>query len=297
MISEMRLNRDWGKALIEAGFDVPNNKVQFNISCPFHGPDKHPSLSVNLELGKWICHTGCGSGSIARFLSDYLEISLLAAERLAFDNSIHEIDFFGTVDENDTIPIPEIEIPYDSSSVPEWIFDRGFTKASLKRWRCGINRNMGSLVIPVTDEDSRDIGWIERHRPDSNFRYQYSTGLPKSKVLFGLPQSKREYKTYLCITEGALDCMWLDQNGFPSVALLGVFLSTRQKELIKNIGVNEIILCLDNDDAGMKATEYVNREMSQYCPVSRITLDGVKDVQDVRDFNQLKQIINDRTVL
>ena len=91
--------------------------------------------------------------------------------------------------------------------------------------------------------------------------------------------------------------MWLDQNGFPSVALLGVFLSTRQKKLIKNIGVNEIILCLDNDDAGMKATEYVNREMRQYCPVSRITLEGVKDVQDVRDSIQLTQILNDRTVL
>ena len=61
--------------------------------------------------------------------------------------------------------------------------------------------------------------------------------------------------------------------------------------------MNEIILCLDNDEAGMKATEYVNREMRQYCPVSRITLDGVKDVQDVRNEQELKQILNERTVL
>ena len=47
----------------------------------------------------------------------------------------------------------------------------------------------------------------------------------------------------------------------------------------------------------MKATEYVNREMRQYCPVSRITLDGVKDVQDVRNEQELKQILNERTVL
>ena len=289
--------RDWGKALIEAGFDVPDNRVQFNISCPFHGPDRHPSLSVNLKLGKWICHTGCGSGSISTLLSEYLEISLLSAERLAFDDSMKEIEFFDTEEEDDMLPIPEIEIPHDFSSVPEWIFDRGFTNTSLKRWKCGINSEYGSLVIPVTDEDSRNVGWIERHKPNSNFRYQYSTGLPKSKVLFGLPQSQTHVEKYLCITEGALDCMWLDQNGFPSVALLGVFLSNRQKELIKNIGVNEIILCLDNDNAGMKATEYVNREMRQYCPVSRITLEGVKDVQDVRDSIQLTQILNDRTVL
>ena len=297
MISEMRMNRDWGKALIEAGLDVPNNKVQFNISCPFHGPDKHPSLSVNLLLGKWICHTGCGSGSIAGFLSDYLEISLIAAEKLAFDDSMHEVDFFDAIGDDDGTPIPEVIIPYDSSSVPEWIFDRGFTKASLKRWRCGINPNMGSLVIPVTDSFSRDIGWIERHRPDSTFRYQYSTGLQKSKVLFGLPQSRTHKEKFLCITEGALDCIWLDQHGFPSVALLGVFLSSNHKEILKKVGVSEIILCLDNDEAGMKATEYVSREISYYFPVSRITLDGVKDVQDVRDSNKLKQILNERTVL
>jgi DNA primase len=290
--------RDWGKALIEAGFDVPNNRVQFNMSCPFHGPDKHPSLSVNLNLGKWICHTGCGQGSLAGLISEHLEISLLAAERLAFDDVIKDIDFFDVEEEeDDTLPIPEIEIPYDSSSVPEWIFDRGFTKASLKRWECGINVEHGSLVIPVMDENSRNVGWIERHRPASNFRYQYSTGLPKSKVLFGLPQSQTHDKNYICITEGALDSIWLDQNGFPSVALLGVFLSTRQKELLKNTGVSEIILCLDNDVAGIKATEYVSREMSQYCPISRITLEDVKDVQDVRDYTQLNQILNERTVL
>ena len=289
--------RDWGKALIEAGFDVPDNKVQFNISCPFHGPDKHPSLSVNLSLGKWICHTGCGSGSLAGLLSNYLDISLLSAERLAFDDSIKDIEFFDVSEEDSDIPIPEIDIPYDFSSVPEWIFDRGFTKSSLKKWNCGINLERGSLVIPVKDENYRNVGWIERHRPSSNFRYQYSTGLPKSKLLFGLPQSKTHDKNYLCITEGALDCIWLDQNGFPSVALLVVFLSNRQKELIKTIGVSEIILCLDNDEAGMKATEYVNREMRQFCPVSRITLEGVKDVQDVRDYTQLNQILNDRTVL
>jgi len=289
--------RDWGKALIEAGFDVPNNRVQFNISCPFHGPDKHPSLSVNLSLGKWICHTGCGQGSLAGLISEHLEISLLAAERLAFDDGIKAIDFFDVEEEDDTLPIPEIEIPYDSSSVPEWIFDRGFTKTSLKRWECGINAEHGSLVIPVMDENSRNIGWIERHRPSSNFRYQYSTGLPKSKILFGLPQSQTHGKNYICITEGALDSIWLDQNGFPSVALLGVFLSSRQKELLKNTGVSEIILCLDNDVAGIKATEYVSREMSQYCPISRITLEGVKDVQDVRDYTQLNQILNERTVL
>lgn len=36
--------------------------------CPFHD-DSHPSLSVNLEKGVWICFAGCGGGNIFQFIA------------------------------------------------------------------------------------------------------------------------------------------------------------------------------------------------------------------------------------
>ena len=58
---------------MDAGIIVPNDKDEFNIECPFHD-DMSPSLSINIEKGMWICHVGCGQGSIKYFLSKYLGI-------------------------------------------------------------------------------------------------------------------------------------------------------------------------------------------------------------------------------
>ena len=46
--------------------------------------------------------------------------------------------------------------------------------------------------------------------------------------------------------------MWLNQLGFPAVALLGMSMSEKQKDLILTLPTKEIILCLDNDEAGQR---------------------------------------------
>ena len=59
---------NWSNLLLDAGIDVPLERDQFNISCPFH-VDELPSCSINVTLGKWICFAGCGQGSLVTFIS------------------------------------------------------------------------------------------------------------------------------------------------------------------------------------------------------------------------------------
>ena len=54
---------DWATILLDTGIDVPIQKPQFNIECPFH-EDTHASCSINVDKGKWICFVGCGQGSL-----------------------------------------------------------------------------------------------------------------------------------------------------------------------------------------------------------------------------------------
>ena len=89
--------------------------------------------------------------------------------------------------------------------------------------------------------------------------------------------------------------MWLDQHGFPSVALLGSSMSKKQREMLYNISTQEFVICLDNDSTGQKAMNKIFRELSTSFIVSYITLpNGIKDVQDVRNENQLCDIISER---
>ena len=65
---------DWASLLLEHGIDVPVERTQFNIPCPFH-QDTIASCSINTEQGVWICFAGCGQGSLFGFFMKYLNLS------------------------------------------------------------------------------------------------------------------------------------------------------------------------------------------------------------------------------
>ena len=95
--------------------------------------------------------------------------------------------------------------------------------------------------------------------------------------------------------EGALDTMWLNQNGYTSVALLGASFSYAQQNRLKALHPEEIVLCLDNDDAGQKAMSKISTCMKDSCMLSWIELpEQVKDVQEIRQQTLLKQVIDNR---
>ena len=100
----------------------------------------------------------------------------------------------------------------------------------------------------------------------------------------------------MCITEGTLDTMWLDQNGFASVAILGASLSKSQEELFSSLHTEELVLCLDNDKAGQIGLNKAMACLSRNFVVSYIKIPKeYKDVQDVRNIDELSTVINDRT--
>ncbi len=281
---------NWSSLLLDVGVDVPLEREQFNISCPFH-IDQLPSCSINVTMGKWICFAGCGQGSLVTFLAKYTGKDTTKIEQ-DIANSAIEIDFDFFEDE---FPPPDqmdvVAYPGDKGVVPKWIFDRGFSADTLKSWGCGMNK-YNDLIIPIHDASSNLVGWMER-RIDATPKYLYSKGLKKSHLLFG--EHKLKSTQTVCITEGALDTMWLSQNGYTSMALLGASFSREQQSRLTALKPEEIVLCLDNDEAGQKAINKINSCMKDTCMVSWIELPkGVNDVQEIRKQSLLNQVIENR---
>jgi len=223
----------------------------------------------------------------------YLGISYEDAQsRVLSNTSVFNINIFDDLVADETV-MPEVQFPFKDGYVPEWIFDRGFNKTTLKKWGCGIDGE-NSLIIPIQDEISRLVGWVSR-RQYMTPKYLYSKGLKKSRVLFG--QHLITDKTpFVCITEGTLDTMWLDQHGFPSVAILGASLSKAQEALTLGLQTEELVLCLDNDEAGQIGFKKAMGCLSKSFVVSYVKLPKeYKDVQDVRNSEELTSIINSRT--
>ena len=283
---------DWANVLMDVGIDVPIQKAQFNIVCPFHD-DTHASCSINTDKGKWICFRGCGQGRLQVFIQKILGLDKEGIEKYLVDHTMfYDLGMFDAVAPPVEGQLLEVEFPHISGRVPSWIFERDFTKTTLKRWDCGTD-NYNNLIIPINDRDSRLVGWVTRQF-ERNPKYLYSKGLKKSQVLFG--EDKIKEAPFICITEGALDTMWLDQNGYSSVAILGASISNIQVEALIKLPTEELVLCLDNDEAGKIGTDRAMACISKSFVVSYIKLPkGYKDVQDIRDENILKETISNRT--
>ena len=278
--------------MADIGIIVPIDKDQFTLQCPFH-EDTVDSCSINTEKGVWICFAGCGQGTLYGFLMKYLGISYEeATQKVLTNTSVFNLNMFdGLIAEDSTMP--EVQFPFKEGYVPEWIFDRGFNKPTLQKWGCGIDSE-NSLIIPIQDAVSRLVGWVSR-RQYMTPKYLYSKGLKKSRVLFG-QYLITEKTPFVCITEGTLDTMWLDQHGCPSVALLGASLSKAQEELTLGLQTEELVLCLDNDEAGQIGFQKAMGCLSKSFVVSYVKLPKeYKDVQDVRNSDELLSIIDSRT--
>ena len=90
--------------------------------------------------------------------------------------------------------------------------------------------------------------------------------------------------------------MWLEQNGYPAVAILGAHLSKAQQELLIQLPTDELVLCLDNDEAGQIGLNAAMACISERSVVSYVQLpNGFKDVQEIRNINILDETINKRT--
>jgi len=281
---------DWSAVLLKAGLNTPVGVEQFTIRCPFHA-DQHDSCSINTEEGVWICFRGCGQGGLKSFLRRYLNLSGKQVDSFTGDHEVIIDTSFFDDEQPELTTLPEVDFPYNTKFVPDWIFDRQFTVKTLKRWECGITGQNG-LAFPVRDELARIVGWAVR-RKQGFPKYLYNHSLKKSKLLFGGHLINEVPLIY--VTEGPLDAMWLDQNDYPAVALLGAYMSKAQANLLQDFSVGEVVLCFDNDEAGQIGLEKALTVLGEGVRVSYVKIpEPYKDVQDIRKCDTLDTVLKDR---
>lgn len=98
-----------------------------------------------------------------------------------------------------------------------------------------------------------DFGkWFDEQFPgytceNHNLLWNYDSVLPQLMEMSDASDT-------LYVVEGFKACLWMIQSGFPStVALMGSYISDVQQSLITRFG-GTVMLCLDNDSPGQKAT-------------------------------------------
>src|SRR5699024_9602683 len=117
----------------------------------------------------------------------------------------------------------------------------------------------GRITFPLWDKDGYVIGFSSRiYRNENSPKYintKETYLFKKGENLFNYHRAKKYAKNKeILIVEGQLDAIRIYSSGIKNVvALMGTALTKSVLDLLKNLRC-QIILCLDNDDAGLNAT-------------------------------------------
>ncbi len=119
------------------------------------------------------------------------------------------------------------------------------------------------ITFPILDAIGHTIGFSARKWREETYGGKYinthETQLfKKSRVLFGLFYSKKRMMKdrIACIVEGQVDALRLVEAGFDfTVASLGTAFGIPHVEQLKAMGVEEVYLTFDQDEAGLLSAE------------------------------------------
>lgn len=251
-----------------------NSGVNYMGCCPLHGeiPGKSkPSLSVNIENGLWYCFAGCGGGSVKTFLERVGE------KRSIIDRKVAALPKTKTKVRAKVSPV--VELPekllglYDRC--PLALIRDGFKERILFEHDIGYDSELSRITFPIRAHTGKIVGIVGRRRNPEFGKYKvYTRELLKygfdvqsfSKTDYLWREDKvhprlSETKT-LYVVEGFKAALWFVQSGFDMVvALMGSHMSDVQMRKLESYG-KRVILCLDNDVAGKKATLKIADKLS-----------------------------------
>jgi DNA primase len=105
--------------------------------------------------------------------------------------------------------------------------------------------------------------------------YNYPEGV--EKPVFGIDRVQSGEPVIIC--ESAINALTARVYGYQAVALLGTG-NSYQAQQLKELGVNDYVLCFDGDEAGHKATEKWRKILRKTSFVWAIKMPDGKDLND-----------------
>lgn len=114
------------------------------------------------------------------------------------------------------------------------------------------------LMLPVIDATGDILGFTSRVMDNSTPKYLNTPEtaiFKKRSILYGIQWAKLTKRSFFLLVEGNLDVITLHQAGIDNaVATMGTALTADHARLIGKY-TKELVLCYDNDSAGVEATQ------------------------------------------
>jgi len=274
--------------IVSCGITVGTElETHYLIYCPFHNNRNTPACEVDKEKGLFLCFSCGENGTIIDFVMRTTNRNYFEASRI-ISNAAKSINFVEKV-EKSIEPKEEFQV-FDqalldrlhsslmqNNRAKEYFLGRNIEMDAISHFKLGYSEKQDMVTVPIYSHTGVPVGFVGRSVEGKSFKN--SNGLPRSKVLFNLNNSKFND---LVIVESSFDAMRLWQLNIPAIATLGANIGVNQAALL-NKYAQAIIIAPDNDMAG---TEMVNK-LSKHLSGKDIRIlniaEGKKDIGDMTD--------------
>lgn len=260
--------------------------------CPFHD-DRTPSFSMSLSNGLYICFSCGAKGNFRQFL---VQLGMTSAEiKHHYGYTLEQLKKNAPPPPDPANPgvvmEPNRHIPEELLGIfnfcPIDLLEEGFEEETLREFQVGVDKRHERITYPLRDLHGNLVGIsgraMHKHQEPRYKVYdkEYQTwDLPpyntdKALCLWNAHNVYKNLMTAaanepIAIVEGFKACMWLRQAGVKHVvALMTNSMSWAQRWMLSRMG-NRYIVMLDNNDAGVKGTINVTRELAQLSPDVRV---------------------------
>jgi DNA primase len=142
------------------------------------------------------------------------------------------------------------------------------------------------LIFPHYWQD-RLVGWqtrwLEEERPEWIPKYTMTTDFPKENTIYGWREATwhREHQGMVAVVESAPSVLALETYGWASVATFGSNVNEAQLRLLRRFP--KVLLCPDNDTAGIKWKDSLTEYLKRYTRVWHLPPYTAKEGADAGD--------------
>lgn len=201
------------------------------------------------------------------------------------------LDFLKKMRLNQKSYISEEELASYRFTVP-YMYQRKMTDEAIERFDVGFDphfklkengNEIPCITIPVRDLNGKTLFFCRRSIEGKIFHYPRDV----LKPVYGLELVPKDCKS-LIIVESAINAITCFVYGYTAVALLGTG-NDYQIQQLKETGIREFVLCLDNDESGQKGVNRLKKALRKSAMIWTMHMPAGRDVNDVskEEFDQL----------
>lgn len=295
------------KLLEEIGLEkikVINDNVMF--LCPFHGEVNNPSAGIKIDGLYGACFS-CNQGFTLLSL-------VMHTKQCSFKKACDLIDDYGgsireetssrkilrygeaeeTAEKMPVLPSHRLAVYGSGKKFHKYILER-FPKDICRKFMIGWDEENLRITIPIFNREDGLLGFIRRAvlnpkisgEPNPEYekvygnqpKYLIDSCIVKSHVLYPLNHFILPQDRTVVLCEGQLDSIRMYQHGFTNtLSIINSKINQPQIDILKMMGVRNIINFLDPDEAGKTGGEKLQKLCRKDFTVYNVKwADGVSD--------------------